>query len=324
MSRLTTAAAGLALLLSLSGSYAAAADAYPDHPIKLVVGYTPGGGADIMARLIQQQLSEAFKQSVIVENRPGAGQNIASSYVAHAKPDGYTLLVSSSALAVNISLYRKLDYDPVKDFAPIAVFAESPNLLVVRKALPVNSVKELIAYAKSRPGALNFSSSGSGSTQHLSGELFKLKTGINAMHIPYKGTMPSITAVLSGEVDFSFMNIPSAKTYILNHQLKGLAITAAKRSPVVPEIPTMEEAGVKGMDVAAWYGVLGPAGMPKAVVQKLNAAIDKAVASGAFRKKLEDLGTTPLDESPAYFKHFLSEDIARWRDVIHAAHIHQQ
>jgi len=297
-----------------------AAVAYPAHPIKLLVGYAPGGGADIMGRLIAQQLSDSLKQSVIVENRPGAGQNIAASLVAKAPADGYTLLVSSSALALNINLYPSLDYDPVKDFAPVSVFAQAPNLLVVRDALPVNSVAELIAYAKKAPGAMNFSSSGSGSTQHLSGELFKLKTGIQATHIPYKGTIPSVTAVISGDVDFTFANIPSVKQFVLNHKLKALAITAARRSPLLPDVPTLDEAGVAGMDVAAWYGVLAPAGTPPAIVAKLNAAISEAVQRPDFQKQLESLGADPIVQSPEYFKRFLAEDIARWEKIIKLAH----
>lgn len=298
-----------------------AASSYPNRPIRLLVGYTPGGGADIMGRLIAHEISETLKQSVIVENRPGAGQNIAASLVAHSPADGYTLLISSSALALNISLYPKLDYDPVKDFTPIAVFAQSPNLLVVRQSLPVNSVAELIAYAKKKPGSMNFSSSGSGSTQHLSAELFKLKTGIEATHIPYKGSAPSVAAVLNGEVDFTFINIPSAKQFVFNHQMKALAITSAKRSPLLPDVPTMEQAGVQGMDISAWYGLLGPKGMPPAIVAKLNAVINEAVQRKDLQKQLEGLGVEPMTQSPEYFEKFLSEDIARWAKTIKRAHV---
>jgi tripartite-type tricarboxylate transporter receptor subunit TctC len=304
----------------LGGGQANAQDGYPVHSIKFIVGYAPGGGADIMGRLIAQQLSESLRQSVVVENRPGAGQNIAASLVAKAPPDGYTLLVSSSALALNISLYPKLDYDPLRDFAPVAVFAQAPNLLVVREALPVSSVADLIASAKKVPGAMNFSSSGSGSTQHLAGELFKLKAGIGATHIPYKGTIPSVTAVISGDVDFTFANIPSVKQFVLNHKLKALAITSVKRSPLLPDIPTLDEAGIAGMDVAAWYGVLAPAGTPPAVIAKLNAAISQAVQRPEFQKQLEDLGADPIVQSPEFFKRFLAEDIARWEKIIKVAH----
>lgn len=315
---LAAAVFGAALFANASAQTpsAAAIAAYPDHPIKLVVGYAPGGGNDIAARLIAKELEPLLHQSVVVENRPGAGTNIGASYVARSAPDGYTLSLASTALAVNISLYPKLDYDPVKDFAPIAIFAEAPNLLIVSNKLPVNSVKELVEYAKKNPGKLNFSSSGSGSTQHLAGELFKTKAGITATHIPYKGSAPSLTAVIGGQADFTFINIPSSKQLIESGQVKALAITSNKRSPVVPKVPTMEEAGIPGMAVATWYSILAPAGTPKPIIDKLNAAINKAVETPDFRKKLEDLGTDPMTETPEYFKKFLDEEIVRWREII--------
>jgi tripartite-type tricarboxylate transporter receptor subunit TctC len=324
MKYLPSVAAALLGLSLITGSPAqaesSAAANYPDHPIKLVVGYAPGGGNDVAARLMGKQLTEILHQPIVVENRPGAGTNIAASYVARSAPDGYTLSLSSTALAVNVTLYRKLDYDAVKDFEPVAIFAEAPNLLIVNPKLPVNSVADLIAYGKKHPGKLNFSSAGSGSTQHLSGELFKLKTGITATHVPYKGSAPSLTAVISGEADFTFVNIPSSKQLIESGQVKALAITAKKRFPAVPNIPTMEEEGVKGMDVATWYSIVAPAGTPKAIVDKLNAAINQAVANPAFSKQLEDLGTQPIKESPEYFKKFLADEIARWREIVHQSH----
>lgn len=298
----------------------APADKYPDHPIKLVVGYEPGGGNDIVARLIAKELSGILHQSIVVENRPGAGTNIGASYVARSPADGYTLSLSSSALAVNVSLYPKLDYDAVKDFAPIAIFAKAPNLLIVRKTLPVNSVAELIAYAKKNPNKLNYSSSGSGSTQHLSAELFKTKAGITAEHIPYKGSAPSISAVLGGQADFTFINIPSSKQLVDSNQVKALAITSDQRSPIVPNVPTMEEAGVAGMDVATWYSILAPAGTSPAIVNKLNAAINQAVKDPVFAKTMADMGTIPMAGSPAFFQTFLADEIARWREIVKQSH----
>jgi tripartite-type tricarboxylate transporter receptor subunit TctC len=297
---------------------------YPDHPIRLVVGYTPGGGADIMARLLQKQLTTTLKQSVIVENRPGAGQNIADAYVAKASPDGYTLLVSSSALAVNPSLFPKLSQNPLTAYAPVALFAQSPNLLVVNPKLPVNSVAELIAYEKKKPDGGDFSSSGSGSTQHLSGEIFKLKTGIKATHVPYKGSAPSVAAVMSGDVDFSFVNIPSAKPLVLAHQLKALAVTSAQRSPLLPDVPTMTQAGLDGMNIAAWYGLLAPAGTPAPVVAKLNAAVNQAVGSEPLKSQFVNLGSDPTVQSSAYFSQYLADDTHRWADAVKAAAIHPQ
>jgi tripartite-type tricarboxylate transporter receptor subunit TctC len=313
--------AAVLLGLSLLGGTAARAQSsavanYPDHPIKLVVGYAPGGGNDVAARLIAKELSGILHQSIVVENRPGAGTNIAASYVSRAAPDGYTLSLSSTALAVNVTLYPKLDYDPVKDFDPVAIFAEAPNLLIVNPKLPVNSVADLVAYAKKNPGKLNFSSAGSGSTQHLAGELFKTKAGITATHIPYKGSAPSLTAVISGEADFTFVNIPSSKQLIESGQVKALAITSSKRFPAVPNIPTMAEAGINGMEVATWYSILTPAGTPRPIIDKLNKAVNQAVAKPEFNKVLEDLGTAPMSESPEFFKKFLADEIVRWRDIV--------
>jgi tripartite-type tricarboxylate transporter receptor subunit TctC len=297
---------------------------YPDHPIRIIVGYPPGGGADIMARLLQKQLSMAFKQSVIVENRPGAGQNIADTYVAHAEPDGYTLLIASSALAVNPSLYPKVSQNPLTAYAPVAVFAQSPNLLVVNPKLPVNTVAELIAYEKKKPDGGNFSSSGNGGTQHLSGELFKMRAGVKSTHIPYKGSAPSLAAVLSGEVDYSFVNIPSAKPLVLQHQLKALAVTSPQRSSLLPDVPTMTQAGVNDMNVAAWYGLLAPAGTPAPIVAKLNAAVNQAVGNDPLKSQLVNLGSDPTVQSPAWFKQYLADDTHRWADTIKAAGIQPQ
>ncbi|HTJ98453.1 MAG TPA: tripartite tricarboxylate transporter substrate binding protein [Bordetella sp.] len=307
---------GLSLTAGSAHAQSSAVANYPDHPIKLVVGYAPGGGNDVAARLIAKELTPILHQTIVVENRPGAGTNIGASYVARSAPDGYTLTLSSTALAVNVSLYPKLDYDPVKDFEPIAIFAEAPNLLIVNPKLPVKSVSDLVAYGKAHPGKLNFSSAGSGSTQHLSGELFKTKAGFTATHVPYKGSAPSLTAVISGESDFTFVNIPSSKQLIESGQVKALAITSSKRFSAVPNIPTMAEAGIQGMDVATWYSILAPAGTPRPIIDKLNKAINQAVSKPEFRKQLEDLGTAPMTESPEYFKKFLAEEIVRWREIV--------
>jgi len=313
-------AAGTAIALLSSLSQAAPdAAGYPARAVKIVVGYTPGGGTDMTARLLAQQLGDKLGQSVIVENRPGAGQNIGATYVARADPDGYTLFLSSSALAINVSLFPRLDYDPVKSFAPIAVFGQSPNLLVASSKLPVNDVKQLIAYGKRHPGTLNFSSSGHGSTQHLSAELFKLQTGISATHVPYKGSGPSINGVQTGEVQFTFINIPSMSALMGSDKVKILGLTSSKRSAAVPDIPTLAESGVDGMDVAAWYGLLAPAGTPPAIVRRLNQAVNDALADEKFRTQLAHAGVDPMTSTPEFFASFLAEDIARWKKVIGAA-----
>nr|WP_315593460.1 tripartite tricarboxylate transporter substrate binding protein [uncultured Cupriavidus sp.] len=295
---------------------------YPSKPIHLVVGYAPGGGTDIMARLIGQHIGTALGQPVVVDNKPGAGQNIAASYVARSPADGYTLFLSSSALAVNISLYSKLDYDPIKSFAPVAVFGQSPNLMVVPSALGVSTVSEFVAYAKKKGAdGVNFSSSGAGSSQHLGGELFRQETGIKASHVPYKGSAPSIVAILSNEVQYTFINIPSVMAVKSNDRLRVLAITSAKRSPLMPNVPTMTEAGMPHMTMAAWYGILAPAGTPAPIVARLNAAINKAVADPAFRARMQTDGAETMSESPEYFKRFLADDIARWREVVKAGNV---
>jgi tripartite-type tricarboxylate transporter receptor subunit TctC len=257
----------------------------------------------------------------VVENRPGAGQNIAASLVAKAPRDGYTLLMSSSALAVNASLYRNLDHDAIRSFAPVAVFAQAPNLMVVPRALGVETVQQFIDYARANPDKVNFSSSGSGSTQHLAGELLQQQTGLKMKHIPYRGSAPSLTAIASNETQVTFINIPSVQPLLAGDKLRALAITSDRRSPLLPNVPTMAEAGVKGMVMAAWYGVLAPAGTPAAVVDKLHAAINKAVRDPAFRRQVEGSGAETIEETPAYFAKFLQDDVARWRPVIQAADI---
>ncbi len=292
---------------------------YPVKPIRMVVGYAPGGGSDIMGRLIAQQIAEGLGQQVIVENRAGAAQNIAAEFVAKSPADGYTVFISSAALGINVSLYPKLNYDPVKDFIPVAVFATSPNLLMVHPSFPARNLKEFIAVAKKNPGKLNFSSSGSGSSQHLSGEMLKIEIGVDMTHIPYKGSAPSMTALASGEVDFSFNNIPSAQPLMVPGRVRALAITSEKRSALLPELPTMIEGGLKGFVTQTWYGILVPAGTPKEVVAALNAIVVKAVQKEDFRTRLAQTGADPIAETPEYFRRLLSDEIARWSKVVKAS-----
>ena len=309
----------LAMALCLPGYACAQATKFPVKPIKMVVGYAPGGGSDIMGRLIAQQITEAMGQQVVVENRAGAAQNVAAEYVAKAPADGYTLFMSSAALGVNVSLYPKLNYDPVKDFAPVAVFSTSPNLLLVHPSFPARNVREFIAVAKKNPNKLNFSSSGSGSTQHLSGELLNLMIGVKMTHIPYKGSAPSMTALASGEVDFSFNNIPASQPLMTPGRIRALAITSAKRSPLLPELPTMIEGGLPGFVTETWYGVLMPAGTPADVINALNAVIVKAVQKDDFRARLAQMGADPIAESPEYFRKMLLQEIERWGKVVRAS-----
>ena len=308
-----------AMVMWMAGAALAQAPRYPTKPIKMVVGYAPGGGSDIMGRLIGQQISEAMGQQVVIENRPGAAQNIAAEYVAKAPNDGYTLFLSSAALGINVSLYPKLNYDPVKDFVPIAVFATSPNLLLVHPSYPAKTVKEFIAVARKNPGKLNFSSSGSGSSQHLAGELLKIKIGVDRTHIPYKGSAPSMTALASGEVDFSFNNIPSAQPLMTPGRVRAIAITSEKRSPLLPDLPTMIEGGLPGFVTQTWYGVLAPAGTPPEIVNALNAIIVKAVHKPDFNAPIAQTGADTITQAPEYFRKMLSEEITRWAAVVKAS-----
>jgi tripartite-type tricarboxylate transporter receptor subunit TctC len=306
----------LGISLWLPAHALAQAPKFPTKPIRMVVGYAPGGGSDIMGRLIAQQITDALGQQVIVENRPGAAQNVAAEHVAKSPNDGYTLFLSSAALGINVSLYPKLNYDPVKDFAPVAVFATSPNLLVVHPSFPAKNIGEFIVVAKKNPGKLNFSSSGSGSTQHLSGEMLKLQIGVDMTHIPYKGSAPSMTALASGEVDFSFNNIPAAQPLMTPGRIRALAITSEKRSPLLPGLPTMIEGGLPGFVTQTWYGVLAPAGTPGDVVNTLNAVIVKAIQKEDFRARIAQTGADTITETPEYFRKMLKEEIERWAKVV--------
>ncbi|MBI4195330.1 MAG: tripartite tricarboxylate transporter substrate binding protein [Betaproteobacteria bacterium] len=305
----------LALTL-LAGTGAALAQAYPAKPIRLVVGFPPGGGVDINARLLAPKLNEYLGQQMIVDNRPGAGTNIANEHVAKSAPDGYTLLINTAAVAINMSLYKKVPYDTLRDFAPISIFSMSPNILVVHASVPVKSVKDLLALARRKPGALNFSSAGSGTTQHLTGELFKLRTGTDIVHVPYKGSAPSMTALISGEVDFSFANIPAIFNHVKSGRLRPLANAGPKRSELMPGVPTMKESGVNGVEVVVWYGVLAPASTPRETIATLAGAIRKAAQSPDIRQRLVDQGAEPVGNTPEEFSKLLREEVTRWAEVV--------
>ena len=310
----------LGVLLCINGFAFAQEPKFPTKPIRMVVGYAPGGGSDIMGRLIAPHITEAMGQPIIVENRAGAAQNVAAEVVARAPNDGYTLFMSSAALGVNVSLYSKLNYDPVKDFAPVAVFATSPNLLLVHPSFPARNVAEFIAVVKKNPGKFNYSSSGTGSTQHLSGEMLKLMINTDITHVPYKGTAPSMTALAGGEVDFSFSNIPAAQPMLgPPGRIRAIGITSVKRSPLLPELQTMIEGGLPGFVTATWYGLLVPAGTPRNVINALNAVIVKTVQKEDFRARLAQLGADPIAETPEFFRKYLLDEIERWSKVVKAS-----
>jgi tripartite-type tricarboxylate transporter receptor subunit TctC len=292
----------------------ALAQTYPSRPIRLLVGFAPGGGVDINARMLAPRLSEYLGQQVVVENVPGAGTNIANERVAKSTPDGHTLLINTAAVAINMSLYRNLPYDTLRDFAPVSVFSESPNVLVVNTKLAAQNVKDLIALARSAPGKLNYSSAGVGTTQHLAAELFKLRTGTFIVHIPYKGTAPSMTALIAGEVELSFANIPSIQGHLKSGRLRALAVTAPGRDPQLPEVPTMKEAGLDGVEV--WYGVLAPAGTPREIVQKLADGIQRAARDPDIKKRMLEQGAVTVGNTPEEFGKLLREEVARWAEVV--------
>ena len=294
----------------------AATQSYPSRPVRMLVGFTPGGGVDINARLAASKLSEYLGQQFVVENRPGAGTNIANEFVAKAAPDGYTLLFNSPAVAINMSLYKNPPYDALRDFTGVSVFSESTNILVVPAALPVKSVQELLALAREKPGALNYSSAGPGTTQHLAGELFKLRTGTSIVHVPYKGSAPSLTALIAGQVQLSFVNPLAIGQYVKSGRLRALGVAGAKRTTFLPDVPTLKEAGVEGVEVPLWFGLLAPAATPREIVHALAAAVAKGAHSPDMQKKLLDQGAEPVGNTPEEFSAMLKEEVARWAEVV--------
>jgi tripartite-type tricarboxylate transporter receptor subunit TctC len=293
------------------------ASPYPNKPIRLIVPSTPGGAPDIMARAVGQKLSESLGQPVVVDNRSGAGGIIGSEAVAKAAADGYTLIMANAGShAVNASLYSKLPYDPINDFAPVALVSSAPNILIVHPSLPVNSVKALIGLARAKPGQLEFGSGGNGSTAHLSGEMFKMMANVAIVHVPYKGAPAAVIGVMSGQVTMAFPNIPPALPQVRAGKLKALAVTTAKRSTAVPELPTVAESGLPGYEATAWFGVLAPAGTPRAIIARLNSAVVAAVHAPDMRQRLLLEGAEALGSSPEDFAKVIKDDIAKWAKVV--------
>jgi len=301
--------------LVLAAGAAAAADAYPAKPIKIVVPYTPGGGADILTRTLAAALAPKMGQPVIVENRPGGNTISGTEFVANAPADGYTLMLVPASFAINPSFY-KLPYDTIKGFEPVALVALVPLMLVTNPAVAINSVKDLIAAAKAKPGKLTFASYGSGSPAHLAGELFKSMVGVDMLHIPYKGSAPALTDIVAGHVDLMFSSMSPAVPLVKSGRLKAIAVTTAKRVPAMKDLPTVAEAGVPGYEVQAWNGIVAPAGTPKDVVAKLNRAIVEIVATKEFSDKISVQGFEPESSSPEEFAELIQRDILKWAKVI--------
>ena len=307
------------LIIFFALAASAAAQTYPARPVRFIVGFTPGGGVDINARLLAAKMSELIGQQVVVENKPGAGTNIANEYVAKAAADGYTLLFTSPAVAINMSLYRNPPYDALRDLAAVSVFSQSTNLLVVPAALPVRNVQELIAMARAQPGSLNYSSAGPGTTQHLAAELFKIRTGTNIVHVPYKGSAPSLTALIAGEVQLSFVNPLAIGQHVKTGRLRALAVAGASRTELMPDVPTMKEAGVEGVEVPLWFALLAPAATPRDIIRTLASATARAASSSDTRKHLLEQGAEPVGNTPEEFQQQLRAEVARWAEVVKAS-----
>jgi tripartite-type tricarboxylate transporter receptor subunit TctC len=318
VTKLTTAAA---LCLALAAG-AAAAD-YPDRPIRLIIPFPPGGSNDVVGRVFAAAIGERLGQTLVVENRGGAGGVVGTELVSNAKPDGYTLLVISLAHAVNPWLY-KLKYDPIKSFVPIGIMASGTNVLVVNPTLPVHSVKELVALAKAKPGELNYASAGIGSFQHLGGELFKLDAGVNIVHVPFRGGGPAMLDVLAGNTKIMFSSLVQTTPYIRNGQLLALGTGGVKRSPVLPDVPTIAEAGVPDYQATNWWGIIAPAGTPAAIVEKVHAALAAAQDSPETQKRLESEGADVVRMSSAEFGTFMQAEMKKWGEVVRKGGIRAQ
>jgi tripartite-type tricarboxylate transporter receptor subunit TctC len=315
---------GLALLLAifaLSAGANACAQQYPSGPIRIVVPFTPGGGTDILARLIAQKLNESWGQPVVVDNRPGAAGTVGTAFVAKAAGDGHTLLIVPAGYAGNPGLYKKLPYDHTRDLAPVSWLASGPLTLVVHPSLPAKSVKELIAFARARPGEINFGSSGAGTLPHLSAELFNSMSGIRMVHIPYKGAGAAVTDVLAGRVPIYFMNILQSVSLIKAGKLRALGVTTPERTPIAPDIPSIAEAGLKGYDMTNWYGLLAPAATPRDAIVKLNAEVVRILKLPELTNRLADDGMTVIASTPGRFAEFLARETDKFTRVIEAAGI---
>jgi len=289
---------------------------YPSKPIRVVVPYTPGGFNDTLARTLGQKLNEKWGQPVVVDNRPGGGTTIGTGLVAKATPDGHTLLVVSFAFGVIPSLYARLPYDTRRDFTPVVLAAGTPNVLVVNPQLPVKSVQDLIALARSKPGKLNYATAGNGSSNHLSMEMFKSIAGLDIVHVPYKGSAPAVTDLIGGQVDVMFDNVPNVLQHMKAGRLRGLAVSSATRSPFAQDLPTVSEAGVPGFDVSVWFGLVAPAGTPKAVVSQLNAEIKRILKLREVVDLFHGQGVEPLGGTPDSFAAFLRDQTAKWAKVV--------
>ena len=311
---------GMALVLALVSAIGSAQQNYPSRPVRFILPFPPGGGTDTLGRAIGQKLGENLGQTVVLDNRPGAGANIGAEIAARAVPNGYTLLMTNIAHSINVTLYRKLNYDLLKDFSSVTRLASTPNILVVHPSIPAKSVKELVALAKAKPG-MNYASSGSGSAPHLAGELFKYMTGIELTHIPYKGGGPATVALVAGEASMGVATMPSALPHVKTGRLRALAVSTATRSAATPELPTIAEAGVPGYEFTTWYGVLVPTGTSKDIITRLNGEFVKLMQLPDIRQRIAASGFEPETSTPAEFDKYIRSEVAKWGKVVKAANL---
>jgi tripartite-type tricarboxylate transporter receptor subunit TctC len=317
----TTLIRGLVVLLALVSAGSAVAQTYPSHPVKMIVPFAAGGPTDVIARIVAQKLSETWGQQIYTENVPGGGGNTGAAMAARAPADGYTILVVSTGFIVNPSMYAKVPYDPIKDFSPVTLVASSPNVLSVYPELPAKSVRELIDLVKANPGKYSFAQPGTGSTPHLAGELFKLKFGLDLVTVPFNGAALAINSTMGGHTPVAFTALPPAMANIKDGKLRGLAVLSLKRAAVLPEVPTMAEAGVTDQESDTLTGVVVPAGTPKEIIDRWHAEIVRVVALPDVKQRLEDLGFEPVADTPAHFGERIKTEIAKWAKVVHDANI---
>jgi tripartite-type tricarboxylate transporter receptor subunit TctC len=311
-----SAAPAILLAATLAPLAALAADAYPVKPVRMIAPFSAGGGADTVARLVAQKISEPLGQQVVVDNRPGASNIIGTELTARSAPDGYTIMIANTVHAINAGLFKKLPYDPVGDFAAIALVATTPYMLSVHPSLPVKSVKELVALAKARPGQINYASPGNGTAAHLAAEMFRLGAGIDIVHIPYKGITQALTDTLAGRTQILISAPITALPQVKAGKLKALAVTTAQRSKLLPELPTMQEAGMRGYEFGSWYGLLAPRGTPAAVIARLNDAVNQALQQGDVRSRLAADAAEPAGGTPDQFAELLRRDVKRLSDLV--------
>jgi tripartite-type tricarboxylate transporter receptor subunit TctC len=315
--------AGFLTFLALAiAPFAHAQDDYPNRTVRIIVPFAPGGSTDVVARILADKLGVELKQSFVVENRSGAGGNIGADAVAKASPDGYTLLMGTTGvLAINKYLYKEMPFDPERDLVPVSYTSLITNILVVNPQVPAKTVSELVALARAKPGALTFASSGAGSSTHLSAELFKSMAGVDILHVPYKGSSQAITDLMGGQVTMLFDNAPSSIPFVEQGKLRALAVTSTKRLPNLPDVPTLDEAGVKGYESLSWSGIMAPAGTPKRVIDKLNAAIEKILRDPDVKQRFASLGVEPVGGPPEAFSRHIRAESEKWARVVKTANI---